>query len=84
MPRKSELVEVSYRPAKGGIVSETRTRTRRSGQGGGPDYDHETEQGVHPTTQHAQAHLKELFAHIVDHLPEEEAEIRQEKESAED
>jgi hypothetical protein len=56
MPKR-ELLEVSYRPAKGGLISETRTRTPRGGQGGGPDFDHETEQAVHKNLKHAQAHL---------------------------
>ena len=54
---KPKLVAVEFRPAKNGIISETRTRTPRGGQGGGPDFDHETEQAVHPNVKHAQAHL---------------------------
>jgi hypothetical protein len=55
---KQEIEEVAFRPAKGGIISETRTKTKRPGQGGGPsyDYDHDTE--VHPSMEHAQAHLE--------------------------
>lgn len=59
--KKPELVEVAYRPAKNGIISETRTRTPRGGQGGGPDFDHDTEMGVHANAQDAQAHLGKLM-----------------------
>lgn len=62
MAKKPELLEVSYRPAKGGVVSETRTRTKRSGQGGGPDFDHESETGVHPSLEHAQAHMASVLS----------------------
>jgi hypothetical protein len=61
MAKKAELLEVSYKPAQGGVISETRTRMKRGGQGGGPDYDHETEQAVHPTLEHAQKHLSKVF-----------------------
>lgn len=60
MPKR-ELVEVNVRPAKNGYISEARLRTKRSGQGGGPDYDHETETAVHPNVKHAQAHLAKLM-----------------------
>lgn len=60
MPKR-ELVAVEFRPAKNGIISEARVRTKRSGQGGGPDYDHETETAVHPNAKHAQAHLAALM-----------------------
>lgn len=60
---KSEVMEVSFRPAKGGVISETRSRTKRGGQGGGPDYDYETENGVHPTVKHAAAHLEKTLGH---------------------
>jgi hypothetical protein len=63
MSRKSELIEVSFKPAKGGIISETRTKVKRGGQGGGPDYDYETENGAHPDLAHAAAHLKSTMGH---------------------
>lgn len=58
---KSTIESVSFRPAKGGVISETSHRTKRSGQGGGPmhDYDHET--AVHPSMEHAQAHLGKML-----------------------
>lgn len=60
---KSEVCEVSFKPAKGGLVSETRTKSKRGGQGGGPDYDYETENGVHSTLEHASKHLKSTLGH---------------------
>ena len=57
MSKKRELVTVEYRPAKNGIISETRTRTARGGQGGGPDYDLDHETAVHRNAGEAQAHL---------------------------
>lgn len=55
--RKGEVISVEFRPAKGGVVSETRTKYKRGGQGGGPmdDYEHET--AVHSTKEDAAAHL---------------------------
>jgi hypothetical protein len=63
MTRKGEVTEVGFRPAKGGVVSETRRRFKRSGQGGGPDFDHETETAVHATPESAAAHLKTVLGH---------------------
>ena len=60
MPKR-ELIAVELRPAKNGFISEARTRTKRSGQGGGPEYDHETDIAVHPSIKHAQAHLAKLM-----------------------
>ena len=62
MPKR-ELVAVEFRPAspKGSLISEARMRTRRSGQGGGGDYDHESETTAHPNVKHAVAHLAKLM-----------------------
>ena len=71
--RKGRLCEISFRPADGGAISETRTEYKRGGQGGGPDveYDHET--AVHPTLEHAVKHLKkELAPHFQEEHEEED------------
>jgi hypothetical protein len=57
MAKKTEVEEISFRPATGGAVSDVRTKTRRGGQGGGPDYDYDHQTAVHATLEHAQAHL---------------------------
>lgn len=56
-----ECVSVEFKPAKGGVVSESRFETKRGGQGGGPmmDYDHET--AVHPTEESAHEHLGKML-----------------------
>jgi hypothetical protein len=59
--KKPEMMGVRFEPAKGGAISHTETRTRRGGQGGGPDYDHEDDKMVHPTIEHAQAHLADCL-----------------------
>jgi hypothetical protein len=59
---KRTVVEVSFRPAKGGVVSETRTETKRGGQGGGPSMDYDQETAVHPTAEDAHAHLDKMMA----------------------
>jgi hypothetical protein len=56
------LEEVTFRPAKGGhSISETKIKTHRGGQGGGPSYDFEREETMHPTLKHAQDHLAKVF-----------------------
>jgi hypothetical protein len=60
---KGEVQEVSFRPAEGGLVSETHTKFKRSGQGGGPDFDHERETAIHPTIEHAHDHLSAMLGH---------------------
>jgi hypothetical protein len=74
MAKKPEILEVAFKPAKGGVVSETRTRTPRGGQGGGPSFEHDSEQGVHPTMEHAVAHLKSSLGHCFGAAPEAEVE----------
>ena len=60
--RKSgEVHSIEFKPAKGGLISSTHLRFKRGGQGSGPDYDNETEMAVHPTIEHAAAHLKTRF-----------------------
>ncbi len=54
---KPEVDEVSFKPAEGGVISETRSKYKRGGQGGGPDYDYEHTTAIHSTIEHAQAHL---------------------------
>lgn len=62
MGKPGKVCEISFRPAKGGAVSETRTEYQRGGQGGGPDVDYEHETAVHPTMAHAVNHLKNHLA----------------------
>jgi hypothetical protein len=52
---------VEFRPAKGGVVSETRYKVARGGQGGGPTHDYEHESGVHATKEDAHAHLDKMM-----------------------
>lgn len=59
---KKELVSVEFRPAKGGMISRTNMKSPRGGQGGGPSYDHESEETVHPTMEHATAHMGKMMA----------------------
>lgn len=59
---KKELVSVEYRPAKGGMISTTNMRTKRPGVGGGPDFNHEREEMVHPSMEQAQAHMGKMMA----------------------
>ena len=58
---KSELMGVDFTPAKGGVISETRTRIKRGGMGGGPDFDHNSVKAVHPTLKHAQDHMASVM-----------------------
>jgi hypothetical protein len=58
---KKELVSVELRPAKGGVISRTNMKTSRGGQGGGPSYDHNSEETVHPTMEHMQAHIGKMM-----------------------
>lgn len=55
---KPTVTSVEFRPAKGGVVSETRTETKRGGQGGGPMCDYDSATAVHPTLESAADHLK--------------------------
>jgi len=58
---KPELMGVEYTPAKGGVISDTRTRIKRGGMGGGGDFDHKSEKAVHPTLKHAQDHMANVM-----------------------
>ncbi len=60
---KGEVKEVSFRPAKGGVVSETRREYKRGGQGGGPMMDHESETAVHADMKSAMSHMKSCMGH---------------------
>lgn len=60
---KGEVKEVSFKPAKGGIVSETRREFKRGGQGGGPSHDYEHETAVHPDMKSAHAHMAAMMGH---------------------
>lgn len=60
---KPEIQSVNFEPAEGGLVSETRMKYKRGGQGGGPDYDYETERAIHPSIEHAAEHLREKLGH---------------------
>lgn len=68
---KREVEAVEFRPAKGGVISETKTKVHRGGQGGGPDYDYEREETGHPTHEHAAAHLKKMLGHAFGQAPVE-------------
>lgn len=52
-----EIQECSFRPAKGGMISETRSKT--AGGKFGPDY--KTETAVHGSLGHAVRHLKSVM-----------------------
>lgn len=79
---KHEIESVEFRGAKGGIVSETRMRHKRPGQGGGPDYDYKHETGVHPTLEHAKEHLETALGHLFTGASKEGA--KEEKAEGED
>ena len=78
MARKREVVAIEFKPAKGGIASETHFREHRGGQGGGPLMEHESEMGVHPdmasATAHLEKHLGHCFGSAEHHEPAEEKE----------
>lgn len=61
--KKPEVTGIEFRPAQGGMMSETHTRTQRSGQGGGPLMEHESEMAIHPSMEHAKAHLEKCMGH---------------------
>jgi hypothetical protein len=58
---KESVESVEFRKAKGGMVSETRYKSKRSGQGGGGDYDYRHETAIHPNAEHAGKHLAKMF-----------------------
>lgn len=78
---KPEVVRISFEPAEGGLVSETNMKYKRGGQGGGPDWDHETERAIHPTMEHAQEHLAE---HMGQHFGAKKAVKEEPAKEAED
>lgn len=55
---KGKVHSLEFRPAKGGIISRTVMAHKRGGHGGGPDYDHSSEERVHPDMDSAKAHLE--------------------------
>ena len=57
---KTRVHRISFERAKGGLVSSAEHRTYRGGQGGGPEYDYDEEKTVHPTMEHAKAHLDSM------------------------
>ena len=61
--REGKIHAVRFEAAKGGVVSETQRVYKRSGQGGGPMEDHEYDKEVHPTMEHAKAHLEATMGH---------------------
>ncbi len=62
MKGTKKLEEVTFRPAKGGhSISSTRFKTARGGQGGGPSFDYNSEETMHPTAEHAAKHLAKVF-----------------------
>jgi hypothetical protein len=56
-----ELRRVTFEPAKGGVISRTETRSKRSSNSG-PEFEHGEEMGVHPNLKHAQEHLGKMMA----------------------
>lgn len=58
---KPEVQEVTFRPAKGGVVSETRMKYKRGGQGGGPMNDYESQTAVHSSHEEPSKHLKAML-----------------------
>lgn len=60
---KPEVSEVTFRKAKGGVISETRKEIRRGGQGGGPVMDYEHESAVHSDMKSAHDHLTAMLGH---------------------
>lgn len=63
MARKAKVVGIEFRPATGGMMSEMHKETPRSGQGGGPLTEHESEMTIHPSMEHAKAHLEKCMGH---------------------
>ena len=61
MKGKREVAEITIKPAAGGVTTETRHKVSRGGQGGGPAYDHEQANAIHPD-------MKSLRKHLNDHL----------------
>jgi len=61
--RKGEVMRLEFKPAKGGLISETHMKYKRGGQGGGPMEDHEMESAVHRPMKHAQEHLAAVMGH---------------------
>lgn len=76
--RMGEIHSLEFRPAKGGAVSVTRTRHRRGGQGGGPDFDYEEEQEVHQNLDVGK--IKAIIQHALSNADEELAEMKGKKE----
>jgi hypothetical protein len=75
MARKAEVTGMRLEPLdKGGVVSHLETRVKRSGQGGGPDYDHDTERVGHPTLEHLQKHVAKHMGAFFDGDEEGEGE----------
>lgn len=63
MKGKREVQEIVIRPAQGGVVSETRHKVHRGGQGGGPAYDHESATAVHGDMKSVRKHLNDHLGH---------------------
>lgn len=60
---KSEVHEMRLEPLDGqsGVISHTTHKLARGGQGGGPDYDYDTEKIHHPTLKHLTSHIAETM-----------------------
>lgn len=61
--KKCSVESIKFTPAKGGMISQTELKTERGGQGGGPTHDYTAETTVHPTMDHAVAHMKAKLGH---------------------
>lgn len=68
---KAKIESLEFRPAEGGLISEMRKRVSRGGSGGGPAYEMDHETTVHPTMEHAEAHLRESLGHVFEGAKEE-------------
>jgi hypothetical protein len=60
---KTAIESLEYKPADGGVVSETRSKVSRGGSGGGPSYDYDHKTAVHSSLEDAKAHLESCLGH---------------------
>jgi hypothetical protein len=61
---KGKLIELTFRPAEGGALSEGIRHIPRGGQGGGGDFDVHRFEAIHSTKAHAVNHLKNHLAEM--------------------
>ncbi len=63
MADHKEVMEVSFKPAAGGMISETRTK----GKAGKFGHDYENHVAVHGSIGHAARHLKKVMEYAEGH-----------------